>query len=220
MEAGLMPQGAEAPEPRSEAPSDTRGAARASRARALSQGVVVWALAGLIFGGVGPGLVAMSAANPAEFAGFIVGSEAAGIVSGAIVGLLDWPRRLRLPTVWRVVLSSVIGLLLGPLWAGVAGAAGGVAFGASILAIEGGGSVIGSHGPSLDLLPTLGMMGAMFGVVVGTPAVVLFAMGRALTLSKGWPWWLPHAIAGGLIGLVGVWWMAPGPGFLGMGRVW
>jgi len=173
--------------------------------RRLAWGVGTWALLGMLLGGVGPGVAALVLDEGWVFAGFVIASELFGLLSGALLGLLDLPSRLPEPALLRAGLSGVLGLPLGLLWAGAAGAVGALGFVGTQLIFSG--------APPAGLgetLFTFGLIGAALGAVVGTPGVVTFCAVRGWTLSAGLPWWLAHAAAVLVTGLLAI----PGFGFV------
>lgn len=179
--------------------------------RATGQGVAVWALLGLLLGGAGPGLAAIFLGGGA-FAVYVVASELAGVVLGALVGLLDLPRRLGGPPTRGAVLSGLLSIPLGAIWAGLTGALGGLALAgamqfASPMPFTP--SLSGAWASDLlGLLVLFGGIGGALGVVVGTVPVVVFSVLRSLSLTRGWPWWTAHLGAVILAGALSI------PGFL------
>tara|TARA_B100001989_G_scaffold182504_1_gene132666 strand:- start:265 stop:852 length:588 start_codon:yes stop_codon:yes gene_type:complete len=160
---------------------------RTDRLRASAQGMFVWAVLGLLLGGIGPGVAALLIDDGVEFAGFIVSSELFGLFSGLLLGLLDMPRRLPARP-WRPLVAGLIGLPMGVVWAGSAGVAGG----AGMIAIM---SLFSSPPDPLGALAVFGFFGGVLGAVVGTPGVAVFCAVRGWTLNSGMPWWLAHVAA-------------------------
>lgn len=168
---------------------DPERGARSEHLRANAAGVFVWALLGLFMGGLGPGVAALMIDNGWEFAGFVVSSEAYGLLSGALIGLIDPPRRLPGNTWQRPLWSGLVGIPLGVAWAASAGAVGGAGFAAIMTVFAGAPPNVG------DTFALFSFFGMILGAIVGTPGVVLFSAVRGWTLSAEMPWWIAHAAA-------------------------
>lgn len=168
-------------------------------ARARAQGIAAWVLAGLLLGGLGPGAVIVWMGDGAQFAGFVVGSSLVGIVGGLLIGLLDPPRHVGTSLAVAAPLAALAGLIIGPFWAGLAGAVGGAGFLVP-------GLVMAPSGSS-DLIEVFSMVmgiGAGLGSLVGTLPVVAFSAARAVTLRLQAPWWLAHVAAAALVSAIAV----------------
>ena len=134
----------------------------------LLGGIASWTALGFLMGGMCPGIAALTFPEPWAFAGYIVAAQVVGALSGALWGVLDVPGRLRVPLALRIVGSVLLGIPIGVLWAGGAGAAGGLGLAGSIMAYEG-------VPTDPDLVWAVIALGAVFGAVVGTPGVVVFS---------------------------------------------
>lgn len=171
----------------------------------LAAGVAVWALAGLLFGGLAPGVIIGSrlffgapvgTALPGLL-GVVLAGELAGVLIGALLGVLDAPRRIRGTGPMRVLASTVAGVPLGALWGGASGAL--TALSLVVVATLYDGRVPTGVG---EMAGMLSLMGGTLGAMIGVPATAVFSGARAWTLHRGWPWWLAHVSAAAVVALI------------------
>jgi hypothetical protein len=150
----------------------------------FAEPVFVWTVFGLLVAVSGPGLSMVVLGMGPEFALFVAGSLLAGLAGGVILGLVDPPgwvagRSDPGEVVPRALLALIALLVLGAMWSGAAGFAGGLVLSSTIALIQGG--PMASDGFALALL------GGILGAGVGTPVVVVFGVIRGVGHLVGRP---------------------------------
>jgi hypothetical protein len=178
----------------------------ASRERSLNLplGVAHWTVLGLLLGGIGPGIVVLTTGESGLMLGlFVAASELVGVLGGVALGVLDLPGRIartargRYQAAAATVAAGLVGLGLGALWGGLAGAAGGLAVATPMIINTPGGFNPGG-------LLFFASFGAMLGALTAPAGVSLFCGLRALLIYASKPTWPATLVASVATGTVGL----------------